>query len=348
MGVGHRDYWFMSASAQFFINHGLTFIFVAVFLEQMGLPLPAFPWLLAAGALAFDGKMSFSVVLFLTVFACLIADFFWFYLGLFQGGRVLGLLCRISLEPDTCVRRTMNVFTRYGLRGILIAKFVPGLSTVVPPLAGMSNVKPDQFLLFDGLGSLFYCGSFMLVGYFFSHQITQIGAAVAHFGGSAFTVVAAVAILYIAYKYWQRQRLLHELRARRITAAELFQKVEAGENPVILDLRSREELVQNPTMIQGAIHIDFSELEKHRDRLPRDRDIVLYCSCPNEITSAKVALALRRQGFTRVHPLLGGIDTWRQSSYPLESWTTTVITSIDPAPDKTTTATDNPPKNAIP
>jgi membrane protein DedA with SNARE-associated domain/rhodanese-related sulfurtransferase len=337
----------MSASTQFFLNHGLTFIFAAVFLEQMGLPLPAFPWLLAAGALGFDGKISLSVVLFLTVVACLIADFFWFYLGLFQGARVLGLLCRISLEPDTCVRRTMNVFTRHGLRGILIAKFVPGLSTVVPPLAGMSNVKPDQFLVFDGIGSLLYCGSFILLGYFFSHQITLIGATIAHVGGSAFTVVVAVAVLYIAYKYWQRQRLLHDLRTHRITVTELRQKLDAGENPVILDLRSREELVQNPTVIQGAIHIDFAELEKHRERLPHDRDIVLYCSCPNEVTSARVALALRRHGFTRVHPLLGGIETWRQHSYPMEDWTTTVVTAINTATNDAATAADNPPKNII-
>jgi membrane protein DedA with SNARE-associated domain/rhodanese-related sulfurtransferase len=338
----------MSASTQFFINHGLIFIFAAVFLEQMGLPLPAFPWLLAAGALAFGGTINLYLILFLTVIACLLADFFWFYLGRYQGARVLGLLCRISLEPDTCVRRTMNVFTRHGLRGILIAKFVPGLSTVVPPLAGMSNVKPAQFLVFDGAGSLLYCGSFIALGYFFSHQITRIGAAMTRIGGSAFILAASVAVLYIAYKYWQRQRLLRELSARRITAAELRQKLDAGENPVILDLRSREELVQNPTIIQGAIHIDFSELEKHRDRLPHDRDIVLYCSCPNEVTSARVALALRRQGFTRVHPLLGGIETWRQHSYPMEEWTTTVIATLAPDANDASTIAVDPLKKVIP
>jgi rhodanese-related sulfurtransferase len=245
----------------------------------------------------------------------------------------------------------MNVFTRHGLRGVVVAKFVPGLSTVVPPLAGMSHVKPAQFLLFDGAGSLLYCGSFILLGFFFSHQISRIGAAFTQIGGSALTLVAAVAVLYIAYKYWQRQRLLHELRARRITVAELRQKLDAGENPVILDLRSREELVLNPTIIQGAIHIDFTELEKHRDRLPYDRDIVLYCSCPNEVTSARVALALRRQGFTRVHPLLGGIETWRQHSYPMEEWTTTVttvITALSPAANDASTIAVDPSKKVIP
>src|SRR5579862_9613838 len=117
----------------------------------MGVPIPALPWLLAAGALAAAGKFHWLMALELSVLACLIADFFWFYLGRYRGTQVLGLLCRLSLEPDSCVRKTVNVFTRYGWPGIVAAKFIPGMATVTPPLAGMARVNFGRFLFFDGL-----------------------------------------------------------------------------------------------------------------------------------------------------------------------------------------------------
>src|SRR5512141_1850510 len=157
----------MNDATQFLVNHGPSVVFVAVFLEQLGLPLPVVPLLLAAGALSATGKFSPLLGLGITVLACLIADTSWFYLGRYRGHRVLNLLCRISLEPDSCVRRTQNVFTRYGLRGLVVAKFVPGLGTVAPPLAGMSGVKVNRFLLADGLGSVLYGGSFLFLGYLF-------------------------------------------------------------------------------------------------------------------------------------------------------------------------------------
>jgi len=161
----------MTDTTQFLVNHGAPLVFAAVFVEQMGLPLPVEPLLLAAGALSATGKFSPLLGLGMTVLACLIADTIWFYLGRYRGHRVLSLLCRISLEPDSCVRRTQNAFTRYGLHGLLVAKFVPGLSTVAPPLAGMSGVKAGRFLLVDGLGSVLYGSTFIYLGYLFSNQI---------------------------------------------------------------------------------------------------------------------------------------------------------------------------------
>src|SRR3974390_36620 len=156
----------MSETTQFLIKYGLPLVFAAVLVEQIGLPVPALPWLLAAGALSATGQFSFFWGLAVTVLACLLPDALWFYLGRHRGGQVLGLLCRISLEPDSCVRRTQNVFTRYGLKGVLVAKFLPWLSTVVPPLAGMSGMGLGRFLVVDGLGSLLYVGVFILLGYF--------------------------------------------------------------------------------------------------------------------------------------------------------------------------------------
>ncbi len=319
----------MNETTQFLISHGLPLVFVAVFLEQIGLPLPASPWLLAAGALSAIGKFSLLSGIGVALIACLAADAIWFYLGRYRGHQVLGLLCRISLEPDSCVRRTQNVFTRYGARGLVVAKFLPGLSTVAPPLAGMSRMGLSQFLVFDGFGSLLYGGCFLLLGYFFSNQIQQIVEALASVGGSALGLVAAVVAGYIGFKYWQRHRLLRELRMARVTADELRRKQEAGEEVMILDLRSTAALEEDPSLIQGAIHLSLDDIEKRSHEIPRDRDVVVYCSCPNEVTSARVALLLHRKGFTRVRPLLGGIDAWREQRYPMETRTSTPAGTLD-------------------
>ncbi len=309
----------MEQTSQFLITHGLPILFVAVLLEQLGLPLPASPWLLAVGALSAVGKFNVVLGMCAVILACLLADSLWFYLGRYKGSQVLSLLCRISLEPDSCVRKTQNLFTRYGLRAVLVAKFVPGLSTVAPPLAGMSGVAIERFLIVDAGGSFLYGGAFILVGYIFSSQIQVLADALASIGGRAFALIAVAVIVYLAFKYWQRKRLLRDLRMARITVNELRRKQEAGEKLMVLDLRSMVELEHDPVKIPGSLTMHLDEIDKRQSEIPRDRDIVLYCSCPNEETSARVALILRRKGFVHVHPLLGGLDAWREQKYPMES-----------------------------
>jgi membrane protein DedA with SNARE-associated domain/rhodanese-related sulfurtransferase len=308
----------MNDLTRFLSSHGGPFLFVAVFLEQIGLPLPAVPWLLAAGALIASGKLSVWPAFGAAFLACIVADSIWFYLGRRLGHRVLALLCRISLEPDSCVRRTQNAFSRYGMRGLVVSKFIPGLGNLAPPLAGNSGVKLTRFLFFDGAGALLYVGCFLVLGIFFGHQLNQIMAAFASLGSGALCLVVALIALYIAYKYHQRQRLLRELRMARITVDELRQKQQAGEHPMILDLRSHAALVDEPLLIPGALHMSMDEVDSRLGELPRDRDIILYCACPNEVSSARVALLLQRKGFLHVRPLLGGIDAWRERKYPTE------------------------------
>jgi membrane protein DedA with SNARE-associated domain/rhodanese-related sulfurtransferase len=308
----------MTEITRFLLNHGGIVLFLAVFVEQIGLPLPAVPWLLAAGALAANGTLNAWWAVGMSFLACLIADSIWFYLGRRGGHRVLGLLCRISLEPDSCVRRTQDIFARYGMRGLVMAKFIPGLSTLAPPLAGSSGISVPRFLFFDGLGSLIYIGSLMLVGVLFSRQLQRVMNAFSDLGIGALALIAGLAVLYVAFKYFQRQRLLRELRMARITADELHQKLEAGEDLTILDLRPHAEVKQEPLSIRGAVHMTVDEVDRRQQEIPRDRDIILYCSCPNEVTSARVALRLHRKGISRVRPLLGGIDAWRGRNYPTE------------------------------
>jgi membrane protein DedA with SNARE-associated domain/rhodanese-related sulfurtransferase len=308
----------MNKTIELLIHHGATVVFVAVFIDQMGVPLPAVPWLVAAGALAAEGKINWAVALIAAVFGSLLADLIWFYLGRHRGQGVLSWLCRISLEPDSCIRRTENFYSRYGMTGVVVAKFIPGLSTIAPPLAGNSGVGATRFILFDGLSSLLYGGSFILLGVLFSHQLDQIIDALAGLGRDAFGVVAGFAVLYISYKYFRRQRLLNDLRMARITVDELHQKQKSGEKPVILDLRSPIELEQNPSLISGAVHMTMDEIQLRQQEIPRDREIILYCSCPNEVSSARIALQLHKNGITRVRPLLGGIAAWRERNYPTE------------------------------
>jgi membrane protein DedA with SNARE-associated domain/rhodanese-related sulfurtransferase len=308
----------MDDVTQFLIRYGELVLFVVVLAEQVGLPIPAVPVLLAAGGLAGAGNMSLPAAIGLALVACLLGDLLWYYLGRYRGARVLGLLCRISLEPDYCVRRTENFFIRYGTKSLLIAKFIPGLSTVTPALAGLFKISVGQFLLYNGLGALLWTMAFILPGYLFSNQLEYLAEQAARFGSSLIVLVVAALALYIMYKYVNRVRLLRELRIARITPEELKQLLDDGCEVAIIDLRQALDVEADPYTIPGAMRMAVEELEQRRHEIPRDRDVVLFCACPNEVTSAKMALLLKRNGITRVRPLVGGVEAWRTRNYPLE------------------------------
>ena len=306
----------MQHTVEFLIRHGGPVLFAAILLDELGFPMPAVPFLLAAGALVAKSQLHPLVAYGVALVACFIADSTWFFLGRHGGNRVLRLLCKISIEPDSCVRRTRNIFDRWGMRAVLVAKFMPGLSAIVPPLAGGSGASFGRFLAFDAVGSSLYIVTYLIVGSIFSNQLEQVLEAITGLGKSAFFFLLALLAIYLLYKYVRRNQLLRELRVARITVDELHKKLKDGEKIAILDLRARSELEEDPTIITGAYHMTVDEIENGKLDLPPDRDLVVYCSCPNEVTSARVAQMLRRKGFTRVRPLLGGIAAWRERNYP--------------------------------
>jgi membrane protein DedA with SNARE-associated domain/rhodanese-related sulfurtransferase len=332
----------MNQILSFLAEHGSAVLFAVVLIEQLGLPLPSLPWIIAAGAMAADGKINLPATLTGIVAACLIADCVWFKLGQHGGARMMGVLCRISLQPDTCVRRTRSLFDRHGMRSVIAAKFIPGLSAIVSPLAGMSGVKLQRFLFFDAIGSLLHGSVYLLVGVLFRHQLDHVISTLARLGNWGLILIASAIIGYIGFRYFQRRRLLRHLRIARIDVAEVRRRQIAGEPLSIFDLRSRAELELDPQVISGARRVDYDELIQHGHELARDRDIYVYCSCPNEISSASITLDLQRQGVSRVRPIIGGIDAWRERHYPTEQWSTAeapVLTLADlPLPSPIDTA----------
>jgi len=268
----------MHRSLEFLLHHGYVVLLGWVFAEQIGLPLPAMPLLLAAGALAGAGHLSFFASLLCVILAAMAADSIWFQLGRRKGIRILQLLCKISLEPDSCVRRTEGVFAKQGARSLLLAKFVPGLSTVATPLAGIFHMRPRRFLLFDALGALLWAGTFLGLGYVFSGQIERVAEHLASLGGWLLVLLLGALAAYIAYKFVARQRFLRELRISRITVDELKDKLDSGEELVIIDLRHSMDFEADPETIPGAFRMDSRELEEENDRLPRDREVILYCT----------------------------------------------------------------------
>jgi membrane protein DedA with SNARE-associated domain len=260
------------------VRYGYLVVFAWVFAEQIGLPLPAVPVLLAAGAMAGTGRLSLVLVLVLAAIASLVSDVIWYWIGRVGGGRVLSFLCRISLEPDSCVRRTEESFSRQGARSLLIAKFVPGYSTAAPPLAGIVGMGFVRFVVFTAAGGLIWAGVFVGLGWLFSSQLEKMASYAARLGGGLVALLAAALATYIAWKYIARQRFLRRIRIARITPEELKAKLDGGEDVMVVDVRHRVEFESEPTIIPGALHLMIEELEARHQEVPRDRDIVLYCT----------------------------------------------------------------------
>jgi membrane protein DedA with SNARE-associated domain/rhodanese-related sulfurtransferase len=295
---------------QFLIDYGYLLLFALIFLDQLGLPLPSIPVVLAAGALAGSGEMNLGLVVAITVLACVPADFAWYSLGRARGGKVLNLLCSISLEPDYCVNRTEASFERFGSYTLAVAKFVPGLATIAPPMAGLTGMPLTRFLLLDTLGAAIWAALTAYVGFLFSEQLVEIATRFAELGGVAAALLIGLAAAFLAFKFWQRQQFLRTLRMRQLHPREVNAKLESGEPVYVVDLRHNLDFKALPYKVPGALRVPMEEIDRHHEAIPRDRDIVLYCSCPNEASSARVALKLKRKGIERVFPMTGGMESW--------------------------------------
>ena len=268
----------MNETLQFLSRHGYLVIFVWVMAEQAGIPVPALPILLTAGALAGIGRLHPSATWSAAIAGSLLSDFLWFQLGRKRGIRVLQFLCRISLEPDSCVRNTQGVFSRHGARSMLVAKFVPGLGAAAAPLAGVVKMPAWRFLVFDALGAAIWSGTFLGLGFAFSNQLERVAMAISRLGATLILLLAVALGSFICWKYVRRRRFLRALRQARITPEELRAKMDAGEQVIVVDLRHLMSVEADPELIPGAKWIDPENLDQRAAEIPRDREVVLYCA----------------------------------------------------------------------
>jgi membrane protein DedA with SNARE-associated domain len=263
---------------EFVGRHGGPVLFVIVFLDQLGFPIPTIPILLAFGALSGTGKIDPLWGLLLATSASLCADLLWFQLGRWKGAQVLRILCRLALEPDSCVSKTHELFARHGVKSLLVAKFIPGFDTVAPPLAGVLGVGAIRFVLWSAGGTLLWLGAFGGLGYLFSDQIDELAAAADRFGSLLGLILIALFGLYLAWKYAARRRVLSSIRMARITPEELHESILRGNGPAILDARSRSAIDADPFVIEGARLMTLEEIEVRHHELPREGEIAVYCT----------------------------------------------------------------------
>ena len=303
--------------------HTYSILFGWVLIEQGGLPIPSVPLMLAAGTMSAAHKLQLAYAIPVILFACFLSDSAWYFLGKRYGGRVLNILCRFSLEAATCVERTHGTVGKRGAFTLLFAKFVPGLSTVAAPIVGQLQVPYLTFVMYDMAGSLLWCGAWLLAGRFFgdvAERSARFFTLLGHFGIALVLLMVAALLIYRLVK---RRQFLSQLRGLRLEPAQLMAMIADAESagldrPFIVDLRHPLDVMTDPLVLPGALRIGPDELKQRKEIIPTDRDIILYCTCPSEETSAKVALELRRLGIKRVRPLRGGLQGWKDAGYPVD------------------------------
>jgi len=302
----------------FLSTYGLEFIFAMVLIEEIGLPIPATPALIVAGTLAADGKLSLPGLFIVAVVAALIAESAWYYAGERYGGRVMKLICRISLTPNSCVNQTQAIFERWGSNSLMIAKFIPGFSTIAPPLAGAAHIGWPRFIFFSALGTILWVGAGTSIGIIFKGQVDYILNYLENMSTIVITIMAALLTIYVAYRWWERHLFFKMLRMARISVDELYRLMTVGAAPVIVDVRTPAARSLEPRQIPSALHVPLHAVNQHVKGLPRDRDIILYCTCPDEVSAAEATKLLMNSGFKRVRPLHGGLDAWIAAGYSIE------------------------------
>jgi rhodanese-related sulfurtransferase len=216
------------------------------------------------------------------------------------------------------VSQTQTRFERWGINSLVIAKFVPGLAIIAPPMAGALRIGWPRFILLSSCSAILWVGSALLAGILFKSQIARLLDNLNGLGSLVVSVVVALLGAYIGYKWWERRRFFRLLRMARISVADLYALIQAGASPVILDVRSTTARELEPKWIPGALNVPLQDVGRHLKELPRDREIILYCTCPSEASAARVAKILMNHGFKRVRPLLGGLDAWIAAGYAVE------------------------------
>jgi membrane protein DedA with SNARE-associated domain/rhodanese-related sulfurtransferase len=307
----------MALPTHILLVYGYLLIFAWLLVEQLGVPLPATPILLAAGALSAEHQLSFPVALLAALVGTLVADCAWFFTGRKYGHHVLRILCKMSLEPTICVRRTQESFGRRRSITLLFAKFVPGLATLAAPVAGQNGMGFFEFLFFDTLGAAAWIGALLALGRLFGDALKRDPSLLNWIGRFSGAILVLGIIGFFLVRVYRRRMVLRELVSARLEPEDLKKQLDSGEQVYIVDLRHPLELLPDPFTLPGALHFSPEALAARHLEIPRDRDVVLFCTCPSEATAAKTAMTLHKLGIERVRPLRGGYDEWKRLGFPL-------------------------------
>lgn len=294
---------------------------LTAFTGQALLFVPIVPLLVGTGALVAHGQFGLAGALAAVVAGVALGDFLWFTLGRRRGRPLLGRICRRAIEPDTCVRRTERLFGAYGARALLFAKFIPGLSTIALPLAGVFDMRPRRFVIYDVCGVLIWAATYIVAGSVSSQYVRTVSTFSTwrpHLNAPTIAGALVVVVAYFARRYMARRRLIRELAIDRMPVEELQRKMHDGDAIAIVDLRHPIDFESDPYVIPGALYIPAEDLDRRHAEIPRDRDVVLYCTCPDDVTSAREARRLRARGIVRVRPLDGGFTAWRAHGFPVQ------------------------------
>ncbi|MGD0731487.1 MAG: VTT domain-containing protein [Terracidiphilus sp.] len=309
----------MELPTHILLTYGYLLLFSWVLVEQLGVPLPATPVLLAAGALSAEHELNFGFALLAGMAGSLMADSTWFQVGRRYGHHVLRLLCKLSMEPTICVRRTQDSFGKRRVVTLMFAKFIPGLAMLAAPVAGQNGMGYGPFLLFDAIGATIWVGALLTAGRFFGDLLRR-NPNLLNWAGRFSGALLILGILgFFLGRVYRRRAVLKKLVAARLEPEELKKQLDAGEAVYIVDLRHPLELIPEPFTLPGAIHFSPDALAARGSEIPRDRDVVLFCTCPSEATAAKTAMTLHRLGIERVRPLRGGYDEWKRLGFPLDA-----------------------------
>jgi membrane protein DedA with SNARE-associated domain/rhodanese-related sulfurtransferase len=292
--------------------YGLWLVFLITLLQSLGLPLPAFAVLIVTTAVTPPTEASIIMLILTGASGTLAGDVILYFAGKRYGTGILGKLCKISISPDTCVRSTGDIFERYGAPALTILKFVPALSTLAPVVAGVAAMQVAVFVFFSAIAALVYLGAAVTLGAVFRHQVDGLIAALSHYGMMGGLFIVVLFGLYLLFKWLRRYSLIKQFETDRVTVDDLVELIDGKSNPVILDARPIDQRTRNG-FIPGSVPIDESSFNDIADRYANHQEIIIYCSCPNEITAAKYAEKLRKVGLKRIRPLIGGIDAWAES-----------------------------------
>jgi membrane protein DedA with SNARE-associated domain/rhodanese-related sulfurtransferase len=315
-------------------QYGPALVFANVLAASLGLPVPAMPCLVLFGAMAAMHPATVGTqlasVLILAIFATLIGDSAWYLAGRIYGGNTLKTLCKLSLSRDTCVKKTERFFGRWGVRVLAVAKFVPGLAIVSIPMAGAMGTTYRTFLTYDSIGAALWSGTGLIIGAIFAPQIDMLMAGAGRLGRMAGVIILVLLMLYATYRWIRRRQLINKLATARMEIEELDKLIEAGKPPVLFDIRSREKRKLDPYVIPGTQFADERQLNDIIAKYAPDQKLVIYCSCPNEISAAWMAKQLNEAGFIDVLPLRGGLDAWRDSGRQLEPLDEEPVSEVHP------------------